>query len=226
MSLSSTASTAKAADQGPAVWIGLTGRMPFAERFTFGLLAEPRFIYNTTDFRILLVRPWFEMAVPKGFSVGLGYDALFFFTPSSRTEQRIWQQASHRKAWEHARLDSRFRLEQRFFSNQSGVSIRGRLMLGTGIPLGAGIDLVVKNESFVNFNQVAVVGEQGYSENRLYGGFDRRFGNWTKLSIGYQMQWINAGIADLINHTVVIGAAFNTPEAQRRSRGTPPTPDP
>ncbi|MGB5809515.1 MAG: hypothetical protein WBG86_03235, partial [Polyangiales bacterium] len=67
------------------------------------------------------------------------------------------------------------------------------------------------------FNQVPIVGERGYSENRAYAGVGRRFGRWTRLSVGYQMQWLKGVSTNFINHTVVLGASFDTPEAKRRS---------
>ncbi len=214
---------AEATEQGPAVWITTAVRVPFADRYAFRLITQPRFIDNVAKFRILLVRPWFEVAIPKGFSVGLGYDALIFFQPISRTEHRIWEQLSHRHAWEHFRLDSRFRLEQRFFSDESSVSVRGRFLLGAAVPLVAAIELVVNNEFFVNFNEVPIVGEKGYHENRLFGGFSRRFGPWVQVSVGYQMQWLDPAGTNLINHTVMLGAAFDTPAIKRRSQRTATT---
>ena len=106
---------------------------------------------------------------------------------------------------------ARFRLEQRFFSDVSRVSVRGRFLAGVAVPLGSEVDVIVKNEFFVNFNQVPIVGQQGYAENRLYGGFGRRFAPWMYASLGYQMQWLNLTVVDLINHTVMVGLAFETP---------------
>jgi hypothetical protein len=209
---------AKATEQGPAVWIGTAVRVPFAERYAFRLLTQPRFINNVTNFRILLVRPWFEVAIPQGFSVALGYDALIFFQPTQRTEHRIWEQISHRHAWERFRVDSRFRLEQRFFSDVSEVSVRGRFLLGMAVPLVVDIELILNNEFFVNFNEVPILGERGYHENRLFGGFSRRFGRWTQISVGYQMQWLDPVGTNLVNHTVMLGAAFDTPPIKRRSQ--------
>lgn len=143
--------------------------------------------------------------------MGLGYDALFFFKALDRQEHRIWEEVSHGHSWEHVRSLARFRLEQRFFSDLNPVSVRGRFLIGAAVPLGQDIDLIVKNEFFVNFNQVPIVGQQGYSENRLYGGFGRRFTPWLQASLGYQMQWLNLTVVDLINHTVVVGLAFETP---------------
>ncbi len=211
-------SVATASEQGPAVWIGTAVRVPFAERYAFRLLTQPRFINNVTNFRILLVRPWLEVAIPQGFSVALGYDALIFFQPGQRTEHRIWEQLSHRHAWEHFKANSRFRLEQRFFSDLSEVSVRGRFLLGMAVPLVVDIEFILNNEFFVNFNQVPIVGDRGYHENRLFGGFSRPFGRWVQISVGYQMQWLDPVGTNFINHTVMLGAAFDTPEIKRRSQ--------
>lgn len=209
-------STALASEQGAASWIGVNVRVPFAERYSFQLTTEPRLFENPNQLRILLVRPWFDMRLPHGFGVALGYDALVFFKASDRREHRIWQQVSHGHGWEHVRSLARFRLEQRFFSDMKRASVRARFMVGLAVRLGLDIDLVVKNEFFVNFNEVPVVGKQGYAENRLYGGFGRRFAPWVQASIGYQMQWLNLEVVDLINHTVIVGVAFETPSLGRR----------
>ena len=87
-------------------------------------------------------------------------------------------------------------------------------MLGGAIPLGLRIDLIVNNEFFVNFNDLPIVGVQGYTENRLYGGFGRRFAPWVSVALGYQMQWLDLEVVDLINHTVMVGVAFETPAKQ------------
>ncbi len=210
------ASTAHAAENGAAGWIGVKVRVPFADRFSFQLLTEPRLFQQPNQLRILLVRPWFDVQLPQGFTVGLGYDALVFFKANDRREHRIWEQVSHGHSWERVRSLARFRLEQRFFSDFSRVSVRGRFLVGAAVPLGHDIDFTVKNEFFVNFNQVPVVGQQGYAENRLYGGFGRRFAPWVQASLGYQMQWLDLTVVDAINHTVMVGLAFETPAIRGR----------
>lgn len=193
-------------------------RVPFADRYSLQLQTEPRLFELPNQLRVLLVRPWLDARLPKGFTVGLGYDALVFFKAIDRREHRLWQQVVHGHAWKPLRTTARIRLEQRFFSDVSRVSIRGRFLAGIAVPLGLDFDLVVKNEFFVNFNQVPIVGQQGYSENRLYGGFGRRFTPWLQASLGYQMQWLNLTVLDLINHTVMASFAFETPSIRRRRK--------
>ena len=216
LGLALLASTAHAAENGAAGWIGVKVRVPFADRFSFQLQTEPRLFQQPNQLRILLVRPWFDVRLSQGFALALGYDALVFFKASDRREHRLWQQVSHAHSWKHLRSMTHFRLEQRFFSNVSRVSVRSRFLVGGAVPLGLEIDLIVKNEFFVNFNQVPIVGEQGYAENRLYGGLGRRFAPWMYASLGYQMQWLNLTVVDLINHTVMVGLAFETPAPRRR----------
>jgi hypothetical protein len=216
-----TSSAARAADQGAAGWIGVKLRVPFAERYSFQLMTEPRLFQNPDQLRALLIRPWFDVTLPHGFGVALGYDGLLFSNPIIKQEHRLWQQVSHGHGWEHVRTLLRFRLEQRFFSQAERVSVRGRFLLGVAVPLGLGIDFLVNNEFFVNFNDLPVVGAQGYTENRLYGGFGRRFAPWVAVAIGYQMQWQDLDLANLINHTVMVGAAFETPARKPRFRRRP-----
>ena len=212
---------ARAADQGAAGWIEVKLRVPFAERYSFQLMTEPRIFQNPDQLRILLIRPWFDVMLPHGFGVALGYDGLLFSHPIIKQEHRLWQQVSHGHVWQHVRSLLRFRLEQRFFSQADRVSVRGRFLLGVGVPLGLGIELLVNNEFFVNFNDLPIVGVQGYTENRLYGGFGRRFAPWVSVAIGYQMQWQDLDAVNLINHTVMVGVVFETPTRRPRSRRRP-----
>ena len=207
-------SEVQAAEQGAAGWINVKLRVPFAERYSFQLMTEPRIFQNPDQLRVFLIRPWFDVRLPHGFGVALGYDGLFFSHPVIKQEHRLWQQVSHVHIGQHARSLLRFRLEQRFFSSADRVSVRGRFLLGGAIPLGLRIDLIVNNEFFVNFNDLPIVGVQGYTENRLYGGFGRRFAPWVSVALGYQMQWLDLEVVDLINHTVMVGVAFETPAKQ------------
>ena len=201
--------SARAAENGPAGWIGVHVRVPFADRYAFQMLTEPRLFENVDQLRIVLLRPWFSAALPRGFGVGLGYDGLLFWHPVDRQEHRIWQEGSHRHDFSRLWTLARFRFEQRFFSDENRVSVRGRFLLGIGVKLGRAFELLVNNEFFVNFNDVPIVGRQGYSENRLYGGFGRRFAPWMRAALGYQMQWIDADLTNLINHTVMVLVSFD-----------------
>ena len=204
-------SEVQAAEQGAAGWINVKVRVPFAERYSFQLMTEPRLFQNPDQLRVFLIRPWFDVRLPHGFGVALGYDGLLFTEPVVKQEHRFWQQVSHVHTWQHARSLLRFRLEQRFFSSADQASVRGRFLLGGSIPLGLRIDLILNNEFFVNFNDLPIVGVQGYTENRAYGGFGRRFAPWVAVALGYQMQWLDTEVVDLINHTVMLGVAFETP---------------
>jgi hypothetical protein len=212
--LTLTASTACAAENGPAGWIGVNVRVPFAERYAFQLLTQPRLFENPERLRVILLRPSFGAALPRGFAVGLGYDGLLAWNPLKRQEHRIWQEGFHRHDFDRLWTLARFRLEQRFFSANNLVSVRGRFLLGVGVKLGKAFELLVNNEFLVNFNDVPIVGERGYSENRVYGGFSRRFAPWVQAALGYQMQWIDAGLVDLINHTVLVLVSFEIPQKQ------------
>ena len=200
---------ARAAENGPAGWIGVHVRVPFAQRFAFQMLTEPRLSENQGQQRVILLRPWFSAALPRGFGVGLGYDSLLFWNPNNRQEHRIWQEVLQRQDFRPLWTLAQFRLEQRFFSDADRVSVRGRFLVGIGVKLGRAFELLVNNEFFVDFNDVPTVAKRGYTENRLYGGFGRRFAPWVRAALGYQMQWIHAEPANLINHTVMVLVSFD-----------------
>lgn len=201
--------TARAAENGPAGWIGVHVRVPFAERYAFQMLTEPRLFENGGQLRLVLLRPWFSAALPRGFGVGLGYDALVFWNPVKRQEHRLWQEVLQRRDFDRVSTLARLRLEQRFFSDFARVSVRSRFLLGFAVKLGLQFELLLNNEFFVNFNDVPIVGKQGYTENRLYGGVGRRFAPWVRAALGYQMQWIDADLVNLINHTAMVLVSFD-----------------
>jgi hypothetical protein len=65
--------------------------------------------------------------------------------------------------------------------------------------------------SLVTFvSSMEIVGIQGFSENRLCEGFGRRFTPWVEAAIGYQMQWLELGVA-FINHTVMVSVGLPAP---------------
>ena len=190
----------------------MAARVPFADRFTFFLLTEPRLFERPDGLRILLLRPWFEAALSHGLAVGLGYDGLLFLTPTKRQEHRLWQQVSYNHRWKPIGALLRFRLEERFFSDAKRISVRGRFFTGIAVPIVREVELLVSNELFVSFNEVPDLDPRGVSENRAFVGFGWRITKWATTSLGYQMQWLKA--PDLINHTVLAGFVFT---AQRRS---------
>lgn len=198
-----------AVENGGAGWVGVTLRVPFADRYSFHLLTEPRFFEQPERIRVLVLRPWFEVALPHGLGVGLGYDAVLTVFPVSRQEHRVWQQLSHRHRFPSVTTVARFRLEERFFNDVASVSVRGRLLLGVEVPIVREVAFVLNDELFVGFNQVNPVEPGGLSENRLNVGFAWGPREWVTASIGYQNQWLE--VFDVMNHTLMLQFVFTTP---------------
>lgn len=200
------ASTSYAAESGGAGWVGVTLRVPFAQRYSFQLQTEPRFFERPERLRVLLLRPWFEMAFPHGLAIGLGYDGLLFLFPTGRQEHRLWQQVSHGHDFDSIRTFLRARLEQRFFSDIDDVSIRGRFFIGVEVPIVREVAFLLNDELFVSFNEIAGFDPRGLSENRLFGGFGWGPREWAAASLGYQNQWLR--IFNLVNHTLFLQLIF------------------
>ena len=149
------------------------------------------------------------MSLPHGFAVALGYDGLLLLFPTSSQEHRLWQQGSHEHQWGAVKSDVRVRLEQRFFSAASGVSVRGRFLVGVDVSIVGDVAFVLRNEFFVSFNQIENIDPRGFSENRLFAGFEWGPKDWLTATLGYQNQWI--AIFEVVNHTLVLRLRFEVP---------------
>jgi hypothetical protein len=201
--------TARAVEGGGAGWVGVTLRAPFAERYAFLLEIEPRFFERPERAQVVLLRPWFEVALAHGLSVALGYDALVALSPEARQEHRLWQQLAHRHAFDSVATVAQLRLEQRFFSEVASVSIRARLRGGIEVPIVREVGFVLDDELFLSFNEIPSFDPAGPSENRLIVGFSWGPREWARALLGYQNQWLRQ--LDLINHTLLLRLAFELP---------------
>lgn len=202
-------SRSAALESGGAGWVGVTLRAPFAGRYAWSLQTEPRFFERPTTARVLLFRPWFEASLPHGLSVGLGYDALLLLFPDKLQEHRLWQQVAHTHRFARIGTDVRLRLEQRFFSESSSVSVRARVLAGIEVPIVREVAFVLNDELFVSFSGVPELDPNGVSENRLIVGFGWGPREWARALLGYQNQWLRQ--FDLINHTLLLRLAFDLP---------------
>lgn len=205
---------ARAAEETASLWFTSNIRVPISERFSWNLIVQPRFDDDISQLDRVLVRSWFDASLPYGLAVGLGYDAHVIENPVPLLEQRAWQQLAFKRKWPAVRTFGYARIEQRFFEDSDGVAVRGRVLLGLAVPLMRSVDLVARNEFFVNFNETDAGVRTGYRENRLFGGLSRPLNQRTRAEVGYQMLWVNLPGPDAIAHTLMLGIAFETPSLQ------------
>lgn len=214
-----------AAEHDASLWITTLVRMPIADRYSLSLILQPRFDDDIGRIERVLIRPWFEVDIKHGFAAAVGYDMHANINPSSRWEQRAWQQLAHRHAFSGWKSLVWIRVEERFFENARAVPVRGRFLLGAIVPLPESLSLMFTNEFFVNFNTTGVVSKTGFRENRVFGTINRQFGQWTQLGVGYQMQWVDRPAQNLISHAVMLNLWFETPNVgrQKAPEAAPPT---
>lgn len=208
------ASPARAAEELGALWFTAQLHAPLTDRLSAHLLLQPRIGDDFSELARIVVRPWLQASFSHGLAGALGYDAHVIVEPRSLLEQRAWQQLSFRHSWAPTRANARFRLEQRFFEGSNEVALRARFLIGFAVPLSWSVELVARNEFFVNLNETGVIRRTGYRENRLFGGFARRLGGRTRGEVGYQMQWVGLPGSDLVNHTLMLGLAVDLPSLQ------------
>ena len=102
-------------------------------------------------------------------------------------------------------------LEERFFEGADDVAVRGRFNVGTRIDLGRDVDLEVRNEFFVDFNETSRVRKTGLGENQLVVGVQKALGHGVSVRLGYLQQYLDQPGPDTFNHSVVTGFQWRTP---------------
>jgi hypothetical protein len=205
------AQPAGAVSEEGALWTTLHLALPVSPRLSAHLIVQPRFDADVSRLQRVVVRPWLEAGLGRGFAAALGYDAHVIENPVSTLEQRVWQQLSFGRAWRPLRGFARLRLEERFLEGSDPVAWRSRLLVGLGAPLGRSFELVAQDELFVNLNQTRRVARTGVRENRLYAGFGRPLRDRLRADLGYQLQWQELPGADRMFHTLMLGLRFDAP---------------
>lgn len=107
--------------------------------------------------------------------------------PGVTHEQRLWQQASITLPLAGRWATSlRLRQEQRWQANWADSSHRTRLMVRAQRPVGtARWALVGWNEVMVNLDDTPKGPPQGFDQNRLFGGLNRRLSKQATVDAGY-----------------------------------------
>lgn len=193
----------------------LNGLKPGLNHFKYWLEGQGRFGNDTSLFSQGILRTGLGFEVNKNTSVWLGYAWIPTdqpFTNKAFDENRIWQQLLWSKKYSIASAMSRSRLEQRFIPAGNDVGWRFRQMLKTSVPLpfAPSFNLVVSEEYFVNINKTNWGADNGFDQNRVFGGIGFNFNKNIKAEVGYMNQYIHKAIgSDQMNHLLSVNLFFN-----------------
>ncbi len=183
--------------------------------FKYWLEGQGRFGNNTSSFSQGLLRTGLGFKVNENTSVWLGYAWIPTdqpFTKKAFNENRIWQQLLWSQKYSFATVTSRSRLEQRFIPTGSDVGWRFRQMLKISAPLwfAPSFSLVASDEYFVNINKTDWGADDGFDQNRAFGGIGFNFDKNIKTEAGYMNQYIRKAVGpDLMDHIVSVNLFLN-----------------
>ncbi len=175
-------------------WYMYFGMNRFAERWSLHTEAQWRYYQWNRNFNQLLLRTGINYHISEKAIATLGYayidtDPTFEDAPSPGTpfagnlisENRIFEQFILMNRVSELRFEHRYRLEQRFISNQgeNQTRHRARYRLQLTLPLTDTFFINVYDEVFLNLQ-----GEV-FDQNRLYAAFGVRITENSSIQVGY-----------------------------------------
>jgi hypothetical protein len=130
-----------------------------------------------------------------------------------RTEDRLYQQFTAWHGWARTRFEHRYRLEQRWFYEETGnrYSTRARYRLQITSPLNrksmepGAYFLNFYEEIFINFDAA-----RSFDQNRLYGALGYQFTPLSNLQLG--LLWQARSSADFLRLQIFYTRNFNVGE--------------
>jgi hypothetical protein len=130
--------------------------------------------------------------------------------PSFR-ENRAYQDILWKQGFDHFKLTSRTRLDERFLegSNEEGYRLRQLVNISHPLPFGSNLSAYIGDEALFYLNN-SKFGEKGFSENRIFTGISKQITSQTKLDIGYLGQYINTKSGDnIFTHNLQLNLAYS-----------------
>jgi hypothetical protein len=167
------------------MWLPVTLEGPVKGKLSWHLETQTRLDNRLREFNMVLVRPSLIWEINPKWGVRWGY-LWAAFKPEDMVafENQVWQQLHTRRNWGKTQFTSHVRLEQRFFTNEPGVNVRSRFLVGVVHPMNDQWSWVGSNEVFFNLNEGG--GEvPGFDQNRFYTGLRRRLSECCNTEAGY-----------------------------------------
>lgn len=205
------------AEAGPVrddfgVWISNTYQTDFGgSRYLAFLELAPRTKTDNDQFNQIIVRPLVGYKLTKQLQLWAGYTWQGEYSEQTDFElatNDAMQQLQWIDNWTpELNFQYRFRLEQRFFSDEDNVAhrMRHRFRWVYSIP-DTKAYLIGLDELFVYFNslddgRLSRSVQTGINQNRSYVGVGYKLTPQLNIDTGYQLQYVhNYGSPDLVNH--------------------------
>ncbi len=175
---------------------------------------------TSNDFSMLILRTALGYQLTPKISVWQGYAWVPIFEPEHLNENRIFQQIQIKNKFHKLDIVNRTRLEERWIENTEKTSIRARHLLRLTYPLDRKERwlLVGSNEVFVTLKGVPNGPANGFDQNRLFVGINRKLNKNISLETGYMNQYVNTRdpLSDRMNHIIWLGVNFQGRQGQAK----------
>lgn len=200
------APAARALEQDAQIWIPLNAQVRLSDRVRLSGEVQPRLGASAHGLDTLVLSAMAAVDVSRDVSLGLGYLWLHSFPGDGRTENRLRQQAQVRTRLGSFTLVNRTRLEQRFFSNARGVSLRLRHRLRASHPLGSGSpwSVFASDEVFFHLNDNPGGPSAGFDQNRAWAGLAVALNETLSADFGYMAAYRSTTGRPRLLHNAVL----------------------
>src|SRR4030095_6497834 len=111
------------------IWLQAPTQFRVSEKVKILADVSPRFGFKDVGLNQFLVRTGIQCQPRKSFSSAVGFDTVDNYLPTRGHENRLWQQLQLQRRCRKLALSARWRLEERYFADKPGVSLRPRIML-------------------------------------------------------------------------------------------------
>jgi hypothetical protein len=210
---SSLATQARAAEPFllDQVWLQAPTQFRVSEKVKILADVSPRFGFKDVGLNQFLVRTGLQYQPRKSVSYAIGFDTVDNYLPTRSHENRLWQQLQLQRRYRQLTLSARWRLEERYFTDKPGLSLRPRIMLKASHQLGKSrFSLVGSNELFLTINNMADGPAPGVDRNRLFAGLAIAVDRKRSLEAGYRVEYINkTDVDDETRRQLVVQLASN-----------------
>lgn len=210
--LAGLAVPAKASEEDFNLWLGQFATINTSDKVYVRLEAQERFTNDADRLGQLLLRSLVGYRLNDNVNIGAGYAYIFTdpVGPVELNEHRLYQELNVRllRTAGGLTLDSRTRLEQRFFEERDGTAWRVRQFVQLRAPITKHNRLVAFSEPFIDLNQTSVQ-RGGLSIWRNFAGISVPLTKGVEIVPGYLNQYVVRDGPDRIDHTANINLFMN-----------------
>lgn len=174
-------------------WAVTSLAIPLPQKMTLTLDAQPRWQENWREFDRVLATATLTYPLTEHISISQGYTWRGKQHPEFTSEHRPWQQLQFQWQQKRLTLSQRLRVEERFFDNTNGLTLRGRSQTRGSLTLDAQKKWawILSDEVFWTMANADNGQKSGFEQNRLYTGIQRRLNPHTAVEAGYLLQYLN-----------------------------------